>query len=251
MFSQITSSFAHRAARAFGRKHLALGLERPMISITFDDFPVSAWEIGGRILEQHGGRGSYYVSGKLCGTLFEGKPMIDVHRLAEVAAAGHEIGCHTFSHRRLLGAPDREIETEIDANLSFLRTVLPQQEIATFAYPYGAVSVAAKRIASRRFGACRGVFAGINAENADFGLLAGVCLEAHVLLRRSVAQWIQDAVRVNGWLIFLTHDVTDAPSAYGVTPRFLEDVVKSAVAAGCDVLPVRDALKLAASRMTA
>lgn len=252
MLSRISKSLAHRAARAFGGKYLALGLERPIVSISFDDFPVSAWETGGRILAHHGVRGSYYVAGNLCGTEFDGNTMIDARSLAEVAAAGHEIGCHTFTHRRLRGLSERDIVAEFDANQAFLRTALPQaEEVTTFAYPYGDVSLNAKRVASRRFAACRGIFAGVNAGRADLGLLACVCLEPPVLERRSVASSIEEAVRANGWLIFLTHDVSDAPTAYGVTPRLLDEVIRTAVAAGCDLLPVRDALKLARSRASA
>jgi len=193
MISRVLTSLADRTARAFGGTHIALELERPIVSISFDDFPTSAWEIGGRILEQHGARASYYVAGNLCGTEFDGKPIIDACRLPDIAAAGHEIGCHTFNHRRLRELNAQEIETELDENLAFLRTVVPNVELSTFAYPYGAVSLTAKRIASRRFAASRGVFAGVNAGTADLGLLAAVCLEAHVLKQRSVAQWIAEA----------------------------------------------------------
>lgn len=247
MISRISNSLAHRAARRLGRKNLALGLERPIVSISFDDFPTSAWDVGGRILKHHGVRGSYYIAGNLCGTEFDGNQIIDARRLPEVVAAGHEIGCHTFNHNRLRGLPAQDIEAEFDANLAFLGSVVPKEEITTFSYPYGDVSVAVKRTASRRFDACRGVFEGINAGTIDLGLLACVCLEPQVLAKRSIAEWIQEAVRFNGWLIFLTHDVSETPGAFGVTPRLLEEVVKTAVAAHCDILPVRDALKLAAS----
>jgi peptidoglycan/xylan/chitin deacetylase (PgdA/CDA1 family) len=41
----------------------------PMISFTFDDFPRSALHVAGRILEDHGIAGTYYVSLGLMGTL--------------------------------------------------------------------------------------------------------------------------------------------------------------------------------------
>ncbi|WP_343080723.1 polysaccharide deacetylase family protein [Ostreiculturibacter nitratireducens] len=251
MFSRISTSLTHRAARAFGGKYRTLGFRRPVVSISFDDFPVSAWEVGGRILRQHGVRGSYYVAGNLCGTEFDGNAIVEASRLTEVAAAGHEIGCHTFNHRRLRCLPAPDIVAEFDANLAFLKSVLPKEEVTTFAYPYGDVSVAAKRTAASRFAACRGVFEGVNVGKVDVGLLSCVCLEPHVLSQRSVAEWIQDAVRLNGWVIFLTHDVSETHGPYGTTPRLLEEVVTTAIASGCDVLPVREALDLASSPATA
>ena len=37
-------------------------LRAPIATISFDDFPHSAWKVGGRILESHGVRGTYFVS---------------------------------------------------------------------------------------------------------------------------------------------------------------------------------------------
>jgi peptidoglycan/xylan/chitin deacetylase (PgdA/CDA1 family) len=218
------------------------------VSITFDDFPATAWETGGRILARHGVRGTYYLAGRFCDGEFEGKSMIAARALAAIAASGHEIGSHTFNHKRLPGLSEREILAEFDANEAFVKAILPAYDLATFAYPYGSVSLGAKRLASRRFAACRGVRPGINAGTVDLGLLAGVCLEDHVLRRRSVSAWIREAVALKGWLIFLTHEVSDTPSPYGVTPRLLEEVVRTAIDAGCEVLPVRDALALVESR---
>jgi peptidoglycan/xylan/chitin deacetylase (PgdA/CDA1 family) len=243
-YSRISASLTHRAARAFGAKRLAVAPERPVVSISFDDFPTSAWDIGGRILAHHGVRGSYYLSGNLCGTEFDGNRIIDADRLKEVVSAGHEIGCHTFNHQRLRSISAKHIKNEFEANQAFLNTVLPGEKLTTFAYPYGDVSPFSKQVASSHFAASRGVFTGVNAGRADLGLLSCVSLEPHVLAKRSATEWINEAVRSNGWLVFLAHDVSETPGYFGVTPDFLDDVIRTAIEAGCDILPVRDALDL-------
>ena len=56
-----------RIARLVQRRPVRMALERPMISFTFDDMPVTAALAGARALEQRGVRGTYYVSTGLAG----------------------------------------------------------------------------------------------------------------------------------------------------------------------------------------
>jgi hypothetical protein len=79
-----------RPARLQGR--------RPVASITFDDFPKSAWEIGGPVLARHKARGTYYTAGNFCGRTVKGTVFYDEADLRALAAAGHEIACHGYGH---------------------------------------------------------------------------------------------------------------------------------------------------------
>ena len=56
-----------RIARLAQRRPVRMALERPMISFTFDDMPVTAALAGAQVLEQRGARGTYYVSTGLAG----------------------------------------------------------------------------------------------------------------------------------------------------------------------------------------
>ena len=47
-----------------------------------------------------------------------------------------------------------------------------------------------------------------------------------------------------GWLIFATHDVSEAHTPFGVTPAFFEDVVRYAVQSGAQILPVAEACEV-------
>ena len=92
----MASRFLARQSRV---KMLTLGNVPPMVSFTFDDVPASACELGARILEQQGARGTFYVAGSV--TAGPGAPApATIEQLRTVWANGHEIGCHTFSIRR-------------------------------------------------------------------------------------------------------------------------------------------------------
>ena len=44
------------------RRPVKLELPAPIVSFTFDDAPKSAFDTGGKILREHGARGTFYVS---------------------------------------------------------------------------------------------------------------------------------------------------------------------------------------------
>ena len=75
-----------------------LVFERPTASFSFDDFPRSAFEAGAPILERYGAKATYYAAGTFCGGRADGLDYYDEAMLRAVAAAGHEVGCHSFSH---------------------------------------------------------------------------------------------------------------------------------------------------------
>lgn len=211
---------------------------RPVASISFDDFPKSAWETGGRILDRLGIKATYYVSAKFCDAVIDGEVHFDRNDLQGVWQAGHEIGCHTASHVHLSHAAEERVEEEVRANAEFLAREVSGLETTTFAYPYGALNLAAKRAAARRFVGCRGTLPGINRGWIDPGYLRAVCLERRVLDTDPVDPWIDHAVRKNGWLILLTHDIADSPTPFGVTPSVLEATLSRMLEAGMDIRPI-------------
>ena len=91
---------------------------------------------------------------------------------------------------------------------------------------------------------------GINAGAADLAMLRGVDLIAGLETPASVDDWIARTVAARGWLIFILHDVSDQPSAYGATPELLRHAIDAAQAARCAILPTADALKRAGVHAT-
>lgn len=242
MLLRIKKHCNYRAVRHFYKKNLKSRLKHPLVSFTFDDFPKSAWQVGGQILENHKAKGSYYFVADLCGKTIDDRIYYDERDLTNIHRSGHEIGCHTSTHARLSNNSIAASLHEFTANSSFLNKIIPGQKLSTFAYPFGDVTPRVKRVAMNEFAACRGIWAGINHNFIDLGLIKTVCLEEHVLAQRPVDSWIEEAIEKNGWLVFLTHEVEENHGYFGISPGEFESVVSRVMQAGIDILPVKNAV---------
>ena len=217
-------------------------LDAPIASFTFDDFPRSAWTTGGPILARYGARGTYYAAGRFCGAYEDGLEYYRADDLRALHAAGHEVGCHTFSHRHSPKVPSPELEADWGRNQRFIDQVLGPTPLSSFAFPYGDASPRTKALAGRRFPVSRGIRAGVNGPVLDLGQLRAVPLEIRDWSAAEVERHVEAARADNGWIVFFSHDVSDDPSPYGATPAMLEHAVSRAHAAGMALLPVREAL---------
>jgi peptidoglycan/xylan/chitin deacetylase (PgdA/CDA1 family) len=212
------------------------------LSICFDDFPRTAWTEGGRILRGHEVRATYYVCGALCATVFDGEAMFQASDLRAIHAAGHELGCHTFTHASCLRGSTADLDRSIHDNDAFVRREVGDVRLRSFAYPYGDASVTTKRFLIDHFACIRGVEAGINVDQLDLGQLKAVGLEVGKRTFDEVKDYLLHAAACRGWVIVFTHDVQDRPSRYGCRPDDLDRLLRLAKAGGLRVLPVNAAL---------
>jgi peptidoglycan/xylan/chitin deacetylase (PgdA/CDA1 family) len=212
-----------------------------VVSFTFDDFPRSAWVNGGPILEKFDCRGTYYAAMGLAGAANHLGPMFEPDDLHAVQAHGHEIACHTFSHRDCCHAPPAEIAAEIDRNASALAELVGEAALDNFAYPFGGVSQTAKQTLAGRFASCRGTGRGLNRGTVDLADLLSTSIYARDFDRDRLCQLIDDAHAAGGWVIFYTHDVAEEPSPFGCTSEQFHAIVAYA-AENATVMPVRDVL---------
>jgi peptidoglycan/xylan/chitin deacetylase (PgdA/CDA1 family) len=216
---------------------------RAIVSFTFDDFPRSAVSNGARLLEEHGVRGTFYLTGSYCERVIDDVLQYGAEDLAALAGAGHEIGCHTFTHPRVSTLSAGALNGEIELNAAFLARHLPGLELRTFAYPFGDLSFAATMRLQSRFAGCRSSQPGLNSGTADLGRLRSVRLYDRLIGPADVSDLIKQAVARNAWLIFYTHDVDWTPSRFGCNPALLEHAITSAISAGAEVRPVDAAIK--------
>ncbi|MBM7329532.1 polysaccharide deacetylase family protein, partial [Agrobacterium sp. S2] len=91
----------NRLVRYFPGPTARIETSEPIVSFTFDDVPASAWTSGARILENENVRGTFYISGVFIDRHDEPQDMISARGCSELATAGHELACHTYSHRKL------------------------------------------------------------------------------------------------------------------------------------------------------
>jgi peptidoglycan/xylan/chitin deacetylase (PgdA/CDA1 family) len=237
----LASRFFARQSRS---KILTMRNAPPMVTFTFDDVPASACELGARILERHGIRGTFYVAGGGCGTASVGGPLrASIDQLRRIWANGHEIGCHTFSHPGVRSMPLDELGSELDRNQAVLRSINSNIVLRNFAYPYGDLSVRTKRYLESRFDSCRSSHAGINSGTADLGALDAWPLQNPSLDRSKIVELVAATVQRRGWLIFYSHDVAERPSRFGVSPDLLEWAAGTAKRAGCVLSNIADGLR--------
>jgi len=232
-------------SRRVPAKPVLTRLPRPVASLTFDDFPRSAWTHGAPIVERFGGRATYFTSGRFCGIREEGIDYYDADDLRAVHAAGHEVGAHTFFHRHVPEVGSRDLVEDTHRNAEFIRGIVGDVEVSSFAFPYGNVSPRTKLLYSRLYPCCRGIRPGINTGLVDLAQLWAVSLEVRMWSAELVERRVQEAIERSGWIVFFTHDVSETPTLYGSTPAILEHALRTVGEAGIEVLPVRDALRVA------
>jgi len=233
--------FKHRAARFFNVAPVDVAPTRGIFSLSFDDFPVSSWTEGGRVMADHGVRGTYYVAGGLCGGQNLDLPQFEVSHMEAAVEAGHELGCHTFEHVSVLKLSAAALNDSLDRNAQWVAERIPGYQMQTFAYPFGDWSVEAKRVISRRFAVGRGVRKGLNARRADRAGLLAIGLEVRLLPDFDLEALAAEAAATNAWLVAYGHDVSDSPTPYGCRVQDLERMILAARKAGLEILPMAEA----------
>jgi peptidoglycan/xylan/chitin deacetylase (PgdA/CDA1 family) len=160
--------------------------------------------------------------------------------LVDLIESGHEIGSHTYSHTSLSNAGPIQIRDDLERNRDFVQRIVGDYTMSSFAYPQGEVSISSKDLLRSHFPICRGLWYGMNKRNIDFMNLKAVPL-APSLDFAKVANLIEHAKASNGWLIFVTHDVSDHPSPRGCRPRELARILTAVLERSIDILPIKNA----------
>jgi len=210
--------------------------ERPMISFSFDDVPASATETGAAILETRGLKGTFYVAAALAGTDAATGRIAEPAAIRRLAQAGHEIGCHTYSHLDCGQAAPCDAVEDVARNAEALGQWGAGRP-ATFAYPYGDVAPGSKRALAGRFALLRALHPGLIVAGTDLNQAPAVPVEGP-FGEALAMRWLGRAASQRAWLILCMHDVADAPSPWGCAPATLERLADAALAAGFDVVTV-------------
>ncbi len=250
-WTRVSNAYRRRAARWFARRPFTIQPGRPIVSFTFDDFPRSALEVGGAVLESHGFVGTFYASLGLSGTRGDCGLHFNTNDLRRLLARGHELGCHTFDHCAAWETWPARFEASVRRNDAALRQAVPGARFRSLSYPISYPQPATKQRISRHFVCCRGGGQTFNCGTVDANYLASYFLEQ---TRDGVAE-IERLLRENesagGWLIFSTHDIALHPSRFGCPPEFFRQVVKRVAQSGALVLPVFGAWKHLLARASA
>jgi peptidoglycan/xylan/chitin deacetylase (PgdA/CDA1 family) len=213
-----------------------------MVSFTFDDAPVSAATTGAAMLEEHDARGTFYVAGGIADTWTGNWTATGPGHIIDLHRRGHEIACHTFSHKRATDLNAATMAAEIAKNRRYLLALDASIRIENFAYPYGAGSVWRKGQLAQAFRSSRGILPGINCGTVDLQYLRATPLIDELIDRNGIDRALDQAIDSNGWLIFYSHDVEPEPSPFGCSPPLLRYALEAASRRKIASLSVADAL---------
>jgi peptidoglycan/xylan/chitin deacetylase (PgdA/CDA1 family) len=245
VMSEAKARFSHRMAMHLRVEPFRLRNATPMVSFTFDDVPKSAATVGAAILEAHDTHGTFYVIGSQVGTSSRLWDMVDGEDVVTLHRRGHEIACHTFSHKRACDLDAKTLNAEIERNQRYLRSLDASIRIENFAYPFGYGSFVRKRQLKTVFKSCRSIVPGVNSGSVDLQFLRAMPLIDRRIDRDGIERAFDQAETNNGWLIFYTHDVADEPSPYGCSPSLLNEALEAASRRKIPVLNMAEALRCA------
>ena len=237
-------SIQRRAARWFAQRSCCIRLQSPVISFTFDDFPRSALTNGGAILRERGLAGTYYASFGLMGKRAPTGETFRMEDLEELVRQGHELACHTFDHCDSWETNPREFEASILRNRQAVARHMRGVTLCSLSYPISWPRPQTKRRVATHFECARGGGQTFNLGTVDLNYLKAFFIEQSRDNFDAIKQTIDANTSSNGWLIFATHDVCDAPTRFGCTRQFFELVVEHSVKSGAAILPISEALKL-------
>jgi peptidoglycan/xylan/chitin deacetylase (PgdA/CDA1 family) len=196
---------------------------RPIVSITFDDVPDSAFTNGAAVLDRFGVKGTFYMAPGTCGQQEPFWRVISERALAQLAASGHEIGCHTFGHVSVQTLSRAAMAEETRSTRAALERICGRPPSANFAYPFGVASFQRKL-------------------QLDLAHLRSVELYDRTLGQARLDRLLDETLARTGWLVFFTHDCADPPSWIGCSPALLGRVVEACLRRKIAILPVDGAL---------
>jgi hypothetical protein len=133
----------------------------------------------------------------------------------------------------------KSLVDDANRNAEFVRRILGDLWLSSFAYPYGDVSPRTKLLFSRIFPSCRGIESGVNARFIDLAQLRSEPLYSRVWQPGRLERLARETAAVKGWIIFRIHDVSEHPTAWGCTPAMLEQALGILQEAGIVVSPVK------------
>jgi peptidoglycan/xylan/chitin deacetylase (PgdA/CDA1 family) len=154
-------------------------------------------------------------------------------------ARGHEIACHSFTHKRVDYIDGNGLVSEILRNRAALKAVEPSLPLRNFAYPYGFSSLSWKRKLREFFDTSRTAHPCVNTGTVDPQYLGSIPLIEGEMDSNGIERAFDTAQENNGWTIFYGHDVADQCSPYGCTPALLKQALRIAQRRGITIAPVQ------------
>ncbi|WP_397541634.1 polysaccharide deacetylase family protein [Roseovarius salis] len=215
-----------------------------ILSVSFDDVPLSAATRGADILASHGMTGTFYSATGLMGGASASGQIAGPDDLRTLSSRGHEVALHGHGHHDMTRMTPEAAIADIRRNRDTLAQILGAAPCPHFAYPYGETTIGLKKRLLAEVPSARGIVPGSNRTGTDAMQLVAHDLRMDATRLAAARRGMTLAARTGGWVILFTHDVAPEPSPYGVTPRTLDDLLGQATRLGARLLPVGQAWTL-------
>ena len=223
------------------QKNIKFKLDKPIVSFTFDDCPKSVVENAIPMFDREHWKVTLYMAMGLCETTNHLGLHMSQSDVKAAHKSGHEIADHTHDHLDATTVSVQEFERNIDKNQESLNELdIPPSE--TFAYPYGQLNLATKKVIGQKFKGARGITSRVNAHNVDLNQISSNRLYSGKSYHKLIAE-ILELKKTAGWMTIYTHDVRDTPSDFGCRPEQLEAVIAAVKNSGAEVMTIANAIK--------
>lgn len=223
------------------RRDIRFTLQKPIVSFTFDDCPLSAVTQGLKPMEREGWRGTIYIACGLFGTTNHHGLHMNADDVKAASGSGHEIGGHSFSHIDGHAAGLTPFMDDVARNQAALNA-LDIPPCQTFAYPFGEVTPALKTALSKEFTGLRGISPRPMIGRADLNQICSTPVFHGADFDHALAQ-IESLREQPAWITLFMHDISDTPSSWGCTPAQMQSIIDAVKAVGADVMPVAEAIE--------
>jgi len=116
-------------------------------TFTFDDGTLNQWQYALPVLNEHNIHATFFLIGSSVEAWYSVVGGVHVPHVLNMAAAGHEIGSHTYNHLSLTDLNDVNVHAQMALNQSFFRRY--GINIVSMAYPYSATNERIQAIVSQ------------------------------------------------------------------------------------------------------
>jgi peptidoglycan/xylan/chitin deacetylase (PgdA/CDA1 family) len=189
------------------------GDKKGAVSMTFDDGMISQFNNALPLLQEHGLGATFFIVADYFGY----GAFVDEPNVVDLAAAGQEIGSHSYTHSDLRSLEPWEQDFELSWSKSTLEGLLSEagyeQDVTTFAYPYGAYDASIIAATDDYYIAARsaGISSSSNASSPNLYALNIITPNEGGYGDPNVIPYLQDrvddAVSENEWAIEMFHSV--------------------------------------------
>ena len=213
----------------------------PLVSFTFDDIPDSASNRGARMLEDFGARGTFYIATSLLGKKGENFTYVDQEGVRALHRRGHEIALHSHAHLWAHQHSPKSFKADLKTNYNQLKEIDATITPTNFAYPYGGISLPVKKSLKGAVTTARGIWNGINNGPFDSLNVRAIELCDERITEAELNCYLKKTRKFGGWLIFVSHDISENPSPFGCTPDLFNRALEGAADLGLTFSTMKEA----------